>query len=187
MLKQRLDPEHMVKVEDTLREDQHDSREKATERHRRWVAANSVTVRAHHVKYRKTHGPQLRTRNRRYYLKNRDSIATKEKMRRSTKEGYIQDMINRSRCRSKKTGKEFNLTLEGVHWPTHCPVFGHKFIYAREERGARKHLVPSVDRIDNNKGYTLDNVQIISNLANVMKRDASPEQLKQFAHWVLES
>lgn len=34
-----------------------------------------------------------------------------------------------------------------------------------------KHLTPSIDRIDNDRGYTLDNMQWITLLANCEKRD----------------
>jgi hypothetical protein len=66
--------------------------------------------------------------------------------------------------------------------PAKCPVFGRKFT----ERGAGfSPWSPSIDKIDPAKGYVRGNVQVISMLANAMKRNATPAQLQQFARWVL--
>jgi hypothetical protein len=66
--------------------------------------------------------------------------------------------------------------------PTHCPVFGVKF-----EGGGQgfTRWSPSIDRKDPTKGYVAGNLQVISNQANYMKRDATAEQLATFARWVL--
>lgn len=66
--------------------------------------------------------------------------------------------------------------------PAKCPVFNRKFV----ERGVGfSPWSPSIDKIDPSKGYVRGNVQVISMLANAMKRNATPTQLKQFARWVL--
>ena len=36
---------------------------------------------------------------------------------------------------------------------------------------------PNIDRIDNNKGYTMDNVIVVSALANTIKTSATPDQI----------
>jgi len=43
---------------------------------------------------------------------------------------------------------------------------------------------PSLDRIDSRKGYTKDNIQVISNKANILKNDATLSELKMFAKWI---
>ena len=81
-----------------------------------------------------------------------------------------------------KTASEFAAFVISIA-PTKCPVFNRVFV----ERGAGfSPWSPSIDKIVPSKGYVKDNIQIISMLANCMKRDATPTQLKQFAHWVLK-
>lgn len=68
--------------------------------------------------------------------------------------------------------------------PTKCPVFGKKFV----ARGVGfSPWSPSIDKINPKRGYVRGNVQVISMLANAMKRNATPRQLRQFAEWVLHT
>ena len=82
--------------------------------------------------------------------------------------------------RAREKGLAFTITKEDINIPSHCPVFKIPFV-----DGDRR-LSPSIDRIDCSKGYTRDNIQIISQLANAMKWDSTPSELLQFAKWVLE-
>ena len=67
--------------------------------------------------------------------------------------------------------------------PAKCPVFDKPF--AARGRGF-SNWSPSIDKIDPKKGYVRGNIQIISMLANCMKRNASPKELRTFAKWVLK-
>lgn len=62
-----------------------------------------------------------------------------------------------------------------------CPVFG--FSFSRDER----RRAYSLDRIIPEKGYVKGNVQVISQLANAMKWDSTPEERLAFAKWILAS
>lgn len=79
-----------------------------------------------------------------------------------------------------KSVGEFVLYIREIA-PTKCPVFGKKLV---KGKGQSHDWSPSVDKIIPSKGYVRGNIQIISYLANKMKQDASPQQLKQFAQWV---
>ena len=89
--------------------------------------------------------------------------------------------------RAKKKGMEFNLTKEDVVIPEFCPILGIKLQSHVGEGTGGKFNSPSVDRIDNSLGYVKGNVWVISQLANAMKSEASPEQLIKFANWVLSN
>ncbi len=41
--------------------------------------------------------------------------------------------------------------------------------------------------IRSSKGYTKDNIQVISRLANQMKANADKEQMIKFAEWILKT
>jgi len=63
------------------------------------------------------------------------------------------------------------------------PVFKQPF--AERGQGFSK-WSPSIDKVDPKLGYVPGNIQVISMLANCMKRDATREQLHMFADWIKE-
>ncbi len=118
-------------------------------------------------------GRELR---RNYYHRNKTTINTR------SKETRLKDprkrMLIDSKATAKEKGYEHNLCLEDIVIPICCPVFDRLWDEVQYK--------PSLDRIDNSQGYVKGNVQVISLLANQMKRDSTKEQLHQFARWVLQ-
>jgi hypothetical protein len=98
--------------------------------------------------------------------------------RRNNFDYRLQMLLNASKQRALSKGREHTITLQDIKdkYPVdgRCPVFGTLLQF--NSTGFRDSS-PSIDRIDSNRGYTVDNIQIISWKANQIKRNASLEEL----------
>lgn len=83
-------------------------------------------------------------------------------------------MIIDAKRRALNRGLDFNLNKE-LHFPEVCPVLGISMAHGKETWFNS----PTIDRIDNSKGYTMDNVIVVSALANSIKTSATPKQILQ--------
>jgi hypothetical protein len=83
-------------------------------------------------------------------------------------------MLSNAKARAKRKGLEFCITLEDINIPTHCPVLGIEL----ERGGCFQGSSPSLDRIDNTKGYIPGNVIVVSYRANTLKNDASLHEMQ---------
>ena len=83
---------------------------------------------------------------------------------------------------AKKKNLEHNITIDDLIKIDICPYTGVTIDWTCSGKHMRN---PSVDRIDNSKGYIKGNVEVISNLANSMKNSASVRELQNFAIEVL--
>lgn len=88
--------------------------------------------------------------------------------------GISWSLLSSVKTRAKKKGLEFDLSENDLVIPDVCPILGIPLI---KEVGERTDAYPSVDRIDSSKGYTKDNVLVMSWRANCLKRDATLEEL----------
>lgn len=80
--------------------------------------------------------------------------------------------------RAKLKGLEFDIELEDIpKIPKYCPILGIEI--KPNTTNSPLDSSPSLDRIDNLKGYVKGNVRIISNRANRIKADATVEELKK--------
>jgi hypothetical protein len=75
---------------------------------------------------------------------------------------------------------DFEIKVSDIVLPIVCPYMGVGFILLDKKYGY------SLDRIDSSKGYTKDNIQVISRIANIMKNNATEQELISFAKGVLE-
>jgi hypothetical protein len=87
-------------------------------------------------------------------------------------------MVSRTKYRAKMRGIEFNLTPEDITIPTHCPVLGMPLVSTTRGRRGYFPDSPSIDRVHPDKGYVRGNVRVISARANLLKNDATVEELQ---------
>ena len=90
----------------------------------------------------------------------------------------------RAKENSKRHNREFNIEVEDIIIPTHCPYLGVELIFDVTYHNSPNYF--SIDRIDSSKGYIKGNIQIISHLANTIKSNTTIDQLITFSKNVLK-
>ena len=88
--------------------------------------------------------------------------------------------------RAKALRLEYNLTTDFILSICFdiCPILGIDLKYGGGDKCGNS---ASIDRIDSSRGYTMDNVHIVSLTANLMKSNATVEDMLAFADWVKET
>jgi hypothetical protein len=101
-----------------------------------------------------------------------------------SKENYKKQTLeyklwHRAKIRAKEKGIPFNIEISDIIVPEECPIFKTKFEVRNHKTCA------SIDRVIPKLGYIKGNIQIISNRANMIKADASLEEIKKIYEWLL--
>ena len=107
----------------------------------------------------------------------------KERRRRERRPIHVWFLSIKNRARTK--GLEFNLTEEeDFKVPNYCPVLKVPLFFSPRHHGRNMFPhpnTPSMDRIDNTKGYIKGNVVITCFRANQVKGDATLAELEALA------
>lgn len=88
----------------------------------------------------------------------------------------INPMLDRAKTRAKLKNIELNITRADINIPELCPILGIKIFKGVSISCDNS---PSLDRIDNTKGYIKGNVRVISQRANQLKNEASFEEYEK--------
>lgn len=139
-----------------------ENRERTAKRQKAWKDANKE---------------RLAESQKSWRIKNKDKHKEYLKSYRATEHGHAKELVTAARCRAKKHSIPCNITVDDLHFPTHCPILG--IVLSRGDGKAANNSY-SIDRIIPELGYVKGNVMIISHLANVMKNSASKEMLLKF-------
>ena len=103
---------------------------------------------------------------------------------------HLYDMRRGTKDRARANKLPFDLTIQDLRdiITDSCPILGLKFELNKQDqewgKGKKKNnwqTSPSLDRIVPDKGYTKDNVIIVSLMANSIKNQATPDQIQKVA------
>jgi hypothetical protein len=93
-------------------------------------------------------------------------------------------LLQRVGYRAKRRGISFDLSPEDIVIPTHCPVLGIPLNLSPSLR--ERDSSPSLDRIDNSRGYIRGNIVVVSYRVNRLKSDAFVWELEKIAKFYRE-
>lgn len=153
------------------------SEEEKQEQLKKWREASS--------KWREKNREYERERSRQYYRDNHQKCLDIASRHREKNPEYYREkihgqthenrMLTGAKCRAKKKGLDFDLTLSDIIVPEYCPILGIPLVTSKGQPTSNS---PCLDRVDNSKGYTKDNVRVISHYANMRKADLTITQLE---------
>lgn len=122
---------------------------------------------------------RLRKAARQRYHDNAERLRIAEYRRRRKR--HVEVLVQAARCRAKKRGLACTVVPSDIEpLPITCPRLGIP-VGRHSNRWAEGSW--TLDRIDNTKGYTPDNVQVVSRRANTLKGDATLQELVQMGQW----
>lgn len=89
-------------------------------------------------------------------------------------------MFTNAKTRAKESGLPFSISLDDIHIPKYCPVFGIEL-----RRGFKRicDSSPTLDKIIPDLGYIPSNIIVMSRLANRLKNNSSLDQLIALGKW----
>jgi hypothetical protein len=124
--------------------------------------------------YRATNLESIREKAR---VKARENYST-ENRRMSYRNNVESELFYHAKDRAKRKGLEFSLVKEDIVIPDLCPVFGTPINFDDKKN------VPTLDRIDSSKGYTKENIKVISFRANRLKDNGTIEEFMKIIDYM---
>lgn len=128
----------------------------------------------YHKKARLENPEHYREKDKKKYLIRAEQQKSLQKKNRvNDPQSYIFKQV---KSRSKRLGLDFNLEKEDIVIPEVCPILLIPLVVGNSKICDNS---PSLDRIDNTKGYVKGNVQVISFKANRCKSNLSLDEIRR--------
>ncbi len=122
-------------------------------------------------------GPERYAYEKTYWAENKERLYQRQQEIREANQP--RSLLNQARAGARQRGLPFNLRVSDILIPGNCPLLGIPLIWSPGKKRCDNH--PSVDRMDNKKGYVKGNVWIISYRANWLKCNATVDELELMA------
>lgn len=133
---------------------------------RRAAIRNDPEKLAQHQKY-----------DREYKRANGYRCNTQVRKRLSDPKKAMRFVVGVARQRAKKFGRQFDEGLFDMLPATHCRCCNRELDYTTRKKSGLSRS-PSLDRVDNSKGYTVENTRVICLRCNRLKGDATANELR---------
>jgi len=159
-----------------------------SEKRKKRYQQNSAAEKINAAKNRKVNKQYYKEYNKNYAIENREAIRNNQRKRykenpiKTTaykKEYYIKNreylLFLKAKNRARKYSRDFNIELSDIILTASCPVL----LTPYDLTGKNRWLSPSLDRIDNSKGYVKGNIIVISYRANSLKKDGTLEEFEK--------
>lgn len=137
--------------------------------------------------YLESHRKIAAERSRKHYHTNKEAHKKNCVIRRRNWENWARDndpkelILRRTKNSASQRGLEHTISKEDFNIPEYCPILGIKLVM---NIGKPRNNSPSMDRINNDKGYIPGNVCIISKEANRMKSNHTKESLDKLIDYI---
>lgn len=150
----------------------------------KWRQKNREKERLRGLEHAKSHREERKKYSNQYYHENKDIILERQKESKYLQKAksYTREysLLLSAKRRAKNKNLPFDLVFEDIVFPAYCPVLG---IEIKPEQAMSNHNA-SIDRIDNSKGYTKDNIRIISWKANRIKSNSTIKELELILNYM---
>lgn len=171
-----------------------DHKEQAKAKSRQYRLDNPERAKTACARWRANNKEHLDAYHKVYFSENQPRLSHNAKERRralfaqNPKLAWLHYTSQAAKSRAKERNLPYDKDLSKLLLPDFCPVLGIKLNYERRSHNRRGPLPdsPSLDRIVPERGYVLTNLRVISWRANLLKRDASVDEVKRILAYMEE-
>lgn len=138
--------------------------------------------------YRKNNKEKIAARQKIYYENNKEKLIQYKKdiYQANDLSFFLSNLLSKTKHRAKNKGIEFDLSVfyianRLIQINCMCELTGQVLTHEHNQPNTL-----SIDRIDSNKGYTKDNVQIVTYMANTAKNKWAQKDFITMCKMVVE-